>query len=96
MYFKKLNLSSEIEKEAMEILEHVVHNKVQHALDPCVYQSKYSAWFIDEKLYLDFPKGGFESRPQLNIALSLWKANTTLSYQKLFDLSKFIEAGLTS
>jgi hypothetical protein len=66
----------------------------EFAESPIEYVEKYKGWFID-KSYLGFgQEGGYESKEQAIIALSLIKVKDSLKYQQLWSMSKFILAGI--
>lgn len=71
----------DIEQETLTTLDarvsKTIDNKIENAIKPFEYVKKYEAWFLASSQEINFPlfpKGGYDSEAQAEIALGLYKA----------------------
>ena len=92
--FKFLNLNL----TDSEILNDKISKRIDFEIDwiknPFIYKEKLEAWFIAPNTFENFPKEGYETEVQAEIALAIWKSNKNYDYKELYQLSKFIVNGI--
>ncbi len=101
--FHGLEIDQEVKKTLDERFSQRVNNEVNWALNPFEYVEKYNGWFMQKNTKRDyfeyFPEGGYESKEQAELALSIAKTafekfSKKYECQELYKLSKFIWQGL--
>ena len=92
--FRFLNLNSEDSKILDEKISKRIEFEIDDILNPFVYKKDLNAWFIASETFENFPEGGYDTKEQAEMALSIWKIKPSKDYQELYKLSKFIVNGL--
>jgi hypothetical protein len=89
--------NTKVSNEDKETLAARFNSRMELAVEEAVNPFE-SNCFIDgeaTKVTLEgFPSGGYASKEQATIAVSLWKVKPSMTYAELYQLSQFILNGL--